>query len=142
MTDVFSKKKRSEVMASIKGKDTKPELIVRRLLHSLGYRYRLHAKSLPSKPDIYFAGRRKAILVHGCFWHGHQGCSRATLPKSNADFWKQKIGRNVERDAAGVVGLKKLGVKSLVIWQCETKDRELLQKRLVKFLGLSTSTKP
>jgi DNA mismatch endonuclease (patch repair protein) len=141
VVDVFSAEKRSKIMAAVAGKNTKPEIVVRRLLHGLGYRYRLHAEDLPGKPDLYFAGRRKAVLVNGCFWHGHSGCTRAALPTSNAAFWQAKIARNVARDAVNVKRLKDLGIESFLVWQCELRDLKSLERRLSKFLGKRTSGK-
>lgn len=111
-----------------------PEMTVRHLLHSMGFRYRLHAKDLPGKPDIVFPGMRRAIFVHGCFWHAH-GCKIGRPPKTKLDFWTQKLARNRERDEKNVIALKDAGWKVLVIWQCETKDVELLRKALIDFLA-------
>ena len=121
-------------MSRIGGKNTKPEIIVRRLLHSLGYRFRLHRKDLPGKPDIILPRWKAVIFVHGCFWHGHQGCKRATRPQTHVDFWKNKIEGNMKRDAANIEQLVKLGYRCLVIWQCETKEIEILRKKLTAFL--------
>ncbi|WP_421859818.1 very short patch repair endonuclease [Oceanicaulis sp.] len=132
--DVFSPEERSRVMQTVKSKDTKPEMIVRRLAHALGYRFRLHRKDLPGSPDLVFVGRKKAIFVHGCFWHGHD-CKRGSRqPKTNADYWRAKIGRNVSRDAASLQALDDQGWRALVIWECEMKDRTALAERLKGFL--------
>lgn len=120
-------------MSRIGSKNTAPELIVRSLLHSLGYRFRLHRKDLPGKPDIVLPGRRKAIFVHGCYWHGH-GCKIGKLPKSNLDYWKPKIERNKERDREKRLALENEGWSVLEIWQCETKDRDDLAAQLRVFL--------
>ena len=128
-------KKRSKIMAAVKGKNTKPELTVRSLLHSMGYRYRVHVRGLPGKPDIYFSKRKKAVQISGCFWHGHEGCSRAKLPKTNRTFWRNKIGRNVERDKKNLEKLSKLGIETLVVWECEIRNGSDVKKRLKKFLG-------
>ena len=122
-------------MRAVKGKDTKPEMTVRRLAHALGYRFRLHRKDLPGKPDLVFPGRNKVIFVHGCFWHGHNCARGSRQPKQNADYWRAKIGRNVERDAASLQALKAQGWQALVIWECEMKDRATLADRLKAFLG-------
>lgn len=122
-------------MAKIKSKGTKPEMMVRRLLFALGYRYRLHDSRLPGHPDLVFRGRRKAIFVHGCFWHRHDGCRLARLPKSRLDFWKPKLEGNKERDARKLMQLDALGWHSLVVWECELKDLNSLEKRLKAFLG-------
>jgi DNA mismatch endonuclease (patch repair protein) len=126
-------------MASIRSKDTKPELLVRRLLHRAGYRYRLHRRDLPGKPDLTFAARRKVIFVHGCFWHQHdaEACLDGRKPKSNTGYWHEKLERNVARDRAAVEQLTAAGWQSLIIWECETRDDELLTERLSAFLGPS-----
>lgn len=126
---------RSAIMRAVKGKDTKPEMIVRRLLHQSGYRYRLHCKDLPGKPDIVFRGRRKVLFVHGCFWHGHD-CKRGLRqPKNNADYWKNKITRNVVRDQEALSQLQYFGWRTLVLWECELKDDVALLNRVRRFLG-------
>lgn len=125
---------RRRIMSAVRGRDTKPEMIVRRLLHSMNYRYRLHRKDLPGSPDITFGTRRKAIFVHGCFWHRHPGCSRATSPKTRSEFWAQKFDRNVERDLQAEQRLGHLGWRSLVVWECETRAPDALAHRLRAFL--------
>lgn len=125
-------------MAAIKAKNTKPEIRVRRLLHSLGYRYRLHRKDFPGKPDIVFIGRRKAIQIHGCFWHQHQGCKAAHVPLSRLEYWQPKLARNVARDAASLKALFAAGWEVAVFWECEVKKGDGLQERLVRFLGPPT----
>jgi len=125
---------RSENMRRIRSKNTAPELIVRRLLYHLGYRYRIHRKELPGNPDIVFAGRHKAIFVHGCFWHAH-GCKTAHQPLTNQDYWSPKLMRNVERDARNQSALFSLGWESLVIWECQTRTSASdLEKILAAFL--------
>ena len=121
-------------MARIGAKDTRPELAVRRLLHRLGYRYRLHRRDLPGRPDICFPGRRKAIFVHGCFWHRHDGCRRTTTPKTRTSFWTAKFEGNIARDRMNLSDLGKLGWKAIVVWECETTDLDGLALRLVRFL--------
>lgn len=133
--DTLTPQERSALMARVRGKDTQPEFIVRRLLHRLGHRYRLHAKELPGKPDIVFRPRRKAIFVHGCFWHRHAGCRLAFTPKTREDFWNAKFAQNVARDAHVVAALKERGWSVLVIWQCETRKIEELAVRIIGFLG-------
>ncbi|HTN69750.1 MAG TPA: very short patch repair endonuclease [Methylomirabilota bacterium] len=133
MADNRTPESRSALMARIGGKNTKPELVVRRLLHGLGYRFRLHAKGLPGTPDLVFAGRRKAIFVHGCFWHAH-GCSIGRPPKSRLDYWLPKLEANKRRDAAKTADLKELGWKTFVVWQCTTKNLDELEENLVDFL--------
>ena len=128
-------------MARIGSADTSPELTVRRLLHRLGYRFRLHRRSLPGTPDICFPGRRKAIFVHGCFWHRHEGCRRTTTPRTRTSFWKDKFQKNVVRDRTNLRDLNQLGWSVMVVWECETADREELAARLAEFLdGAAVTT--
>ena len=134
-TDVYPPAKRSAVMARVKAKDTKPELVVRRLLWGLGARYRLHAKALPGKPDIVLPGRRLAIFVHGCFWHGHDCARGARVPKANRDYWLGKVGRNRERDAANRERLAAAGWRVETVWECDLKDDEVLAARLKALLS-------
>lgn len=114
----------------------KPELMVRRLVHSLGYRFRLHRRDLPGNPDLAFIGRRKTIFVHGCFWHQHPdaGCRIAHKPRSNLEYWQPKLDRTIRRDATNLEHLKELGWEVLVVWECQTKNAEGLQRRLRQFL--------
>lgn len=135
LVDTLSPLERSQRMAKVKSKGTKPEMLVRRLVHSMGYRYRLHGPGLPGRPDLVFKGRRKVIFVHGCFWHRHEGCRLARLPKSRLDFWLPKLEGNKQRDAQKLEQLCQQGWKSLVIWECELKDLGLLEKRLRAFLA-------
>ena len=121
-------------MARIGSKDTEPELTVRKLLHGLGYRYRLHRRDLPGTPDICFPGRKKAVFVHGCFWHRH-GCRRTTTPGTRTSYWTQKFDRNVVRDRRNLTDLDELGWKTLVVWECEVADLASLTERLVAFLS-------
>ena len=139
MADKLSPLRRSANMAAIRSTNMKPELIVRRLVHSLGYRYRLHARNLPGKPDLVFRPRRKVIFVHGCFWHLHpkKDCLDARLPKSNKSYWLPKLRRNVERDARHLKDLKRSGWTCMVIWECETKNTNVLKRRLVRFLSMN-----
>jgi DNA mismatch endonuclease (patch repair protein) len=132
--DTISRKLRNRTMAAVRGKDTKPEMLVRCLAHSLGYRCRLHNRKLPGVPDLVFPGRRKIIFVHGCFWHRHPGCSLARLPKSRLEFWVPKSEGNHERDAKNVKLLRRDGWRVKVIWECETKQPERLRKGLERFL--------
>ena len=124
---------RSRIMRAIKSRDTKPEMRTRRTVHGMGYRYRLHRKDLPGRPDIALRPRRKAIFVHGCFWHGHD-CAKGRLPKSRLDYWQPKVDKNRERDRTNEEQLKSLGWSVLTIWQCETKDLEALAVRLQDFV--------
>jgi DNA mismatch endonuclease (patch repair protein) len=130
---------RSENMRAIRGKDTRPELEVRRLIHGLGYRFRLHRADLPGKPDLAFPARRKVIFVHGCFWHCH-ACKSGLIPNSNRDFWLPKLGQNKARDARNLVALTQQGWKVLVIWECELKDTRALCLKAKRFLGNVKST--
>lgn len=135
MSDVFDSNKRSEIMSHVRQRDTEPELRVRRLLHAAGYRYLVHVGSLPGRPDIVFTRRRKVVFVHGCFWHGHEGCSRATRPRGNAEFWAKKTSTNRARDKRVVIELARLGWQVLVLWQCELRDTERVRAQLEGFLG-------
>ena len=134
MTDIYSPAKRSEVMGRVRATGTKPELVVRKVAHGLGFRFRLHGDRLPGRPDLVFSRHRKVIFVHGCFWHGHDGCSKAAIPVTNHEFWERKLTRNRERDRENVAALATAGWRSLVIWECETKDRELLADLVHGFL--------
>lgn len=130
---------RSPDMGRIRSKDTQPELVVRRILRSLGYGYRIHCKDLPGTPDIVFLGKRKVIFVHGCFWHHHLGCKRATLPKSNQDYWLNKLSRNMRRDKTIELCLQRMGWQVLVVWECETKQPNSLREALSTFLGMGVA---
>lgn len=132
--DKISPEKRSEIMSKIRGKDTSPEMKVRRLVYAMGYRYKLHRKDLPGKPDLVFKGRGKVIFVHGCFWHGHKECRKSALPKTNTEFWYNKISGNIRRDGNNIEKLKELGYEVLIVWECETGDPESLTKKITKFL--------
>ena len=122
-------------MRAVKGKDTKPEMAVRRLVHGMGYRYRLHRRDLPGKPDLAFGPRRKAIFVHGCFWHQHAGCRSSHVPVTRAAYWGPKLARNVERDVTNQQRLEGLGWRLLAIWECELGDMEAVAWRARDFLG-------
>jgi DNA mismatch endonuclease (patch repair protein) len=130
MTDVYGPEKRSAVMRRVKSRDTAPERQVRRLVWGLGGRFRLHRADLPGKPDLVLAGRRLAIFVHGCFWHGHDCARGARVPKANRDYWTAKVARNRARDIAGRGALEALGWRVETIWECELKDREALAARV------------
>jgi DNA mismatch endonuclease (patch repair protein) len=125
---------RSENMRRIRSKGMLPELAVRSMVHRMGFRFRLHSKDLPGKPDLVFVSRRKVIFVHGCFWHAHD-CKKAHKPKSNTNYWGPKLKRNQARDARNVGALRAAGWKPLVIWECELKESSAVSKRLRKFLG-------
>lgn len=135
--DTVTPEQRSSNMAKIRGRNTSLELKIRCLLFRLGYRFRLHRKGLPGTPDLVFPGRRSAIFIHGCFWHGHD-CRRAALPSSNKAFWEEKIGKNMARDRRTREELFHEGWKVLTVWQCETKDEDVLRERLVRFLEAGT----
>lgn len=134
MADNRSPESRSALMSRIGGKDTAPELVVRRLLHSLGYRFRLHRRDLPGTPDIVFPSRQKVIFVNGCFWHAH-GCSIGRPPKSRPEFWLPKLKWNRSKDTRNRRALRDLGWGVMTVWQCQTKSRDRLEARLFSFLG-------
>jgi DNA mismatch endonuclease (patch repair protein) len=129
-----SSSERSRIMRAVKARDTAPELQVRRLVFALGYRYRLHKTDLPGKPDLAFASRRSVIFVHGCFWHGHSCTRGARTPKHNAEYWARKIARNRARDRANISALRKLGWRTLVIWECQLRDVKTVQRRICSHL--------
>jgi DNA mismatch endonuclease (patch repair protein) len=135
VSDVFTPLKRSAVMRQVKARDTRPELIVRRLIWSLGGRYRLHRKDLPGRPDIVLPGRRLAVFVHGCFWHGHDCARGARVPKANREYWVAKVARNRARDAAAQAALEAAGWRVEVVWECEIRDRGELERRVEGWLG-------
>lgn len=132
--DTLSRRERSLRMALVRGIDTKPELRVRSLVHSLGYRYRLHVSALPGRPDLVFPKRHKVLFVHGCFWHRHSGCTLARLPKSRMDFWLPKLTSNHERDRRNAAKLRKAGWKVCVVWECELKDLNKVTEKIARFL--------
>lgn len=133
MTDTRSPEQRRRIMQSVKTKDTGPELTVRRALFAAGYRFRLHRRDLPGSPDIVLPGRRKAIFVHGCFWHGH-GCSKGKAPKSRPEYWTPKIAANRQRDRRNIRALRALGWEVYTVWQCDLRDIPSLLHRLGIFL--------
>lgn len=132
--DTLSPPARSERMSRIRNKDTKPEMVVRRLAHKLGYRFRLHVATLPGKPDLVFARRHKAVFVHGCFWHRHK-CAMGRVPKSRLDFWLPKLNANKVRDQKRRRQLTQMGWQTLTVWECQLKDLSGVRKELMKFLG-------
>ena len=134
MADVFTKEKRREIMASVKSRDTKPEKIVRSLVHRMGFRFSLHRKDLPGKPDIVLPRHKKVIFVHGCYWHGHANCRKATIPASNTAFWAEKIAKNKLRDAKAKRQLRRTDWRVLIVWECEIVRSEKLLRKLNKFL--------
>lgn len=130
--DIISEEKRSWNMSRIRGKNTKPEIIVRSMLHKMGYRFRIHRKDLPGKPDIVLPKYNTVIFVHGCFWHRHKGCKYAYTPKTRVKFWEDKFAGTVKRDKQHLVQLKQNGWKVFIIWECETKDMDRLKKIINK----------
>ncbi len=136
MSDIFSKTKRSDIMSKISGKETKPEVLVRKYLFAQGFRYRKNVKDLPGKPDIVLPKYKTVVFVNGCFWHGHKNCKRSTLPTSNTQFWKEKISKNILRDSENVQKLMNMGYKVLTVWQCEltAKTREKRLNKLIKHI--------
>lgn len=135
--DLYTPEKRSQIMSGIAGKNTRPEMIVRSLLHRLGFRFRLHQRKLPGNPDIVLPRHKAVIFVHGCFWHRHQGCNDATIPKTNTEFWLKKLNGNVERDRVASQALKAGGWHVLYVWECETKNIKELAERLQHELSSS-----
>lgn len=133
--DTFTRKQRSDIMRRIRSTDTRAELVVRSLLHRAGFRFRLHNKQLPGKPDIVLPRYKTVVFVHGCFWHGHKGCKEGRRPKSNTEYWNRKLDRNLRRDAANSKLLRKLGWKRIVVWECELKNIEALKQRLISELN-------
>lgn len=121
-------------MAKVRGENTSPERLVRSLVHRMGYRFRLHCKDLPGKPDIVLPRHKKVIFVHGCFWHQHEGCPHAARPTSNIEYWDRKLDRNMVRDRENLHKLAYLGWNVLIVWECETRDREKLLEKLKGFL--------
>lgn len=136
MTDTLTSRQRSERMSRVRGKDTKPEMKVRRLVHAMGYRYRLHRRDLPGTPDLVFPARKKVLYVHGCYWHRHPdpACKLARLPKSRLEFWLPKLDANAERDRRNQEKIKDIGWRCLVVWECELKDEAFLQNKIQAFL--------
>ena len=133
--DILTPEQRSERMRRVRQRHTKPELIVRKLLHANGFRYRLNDPRLPGRPDIVFPGRRKVVFVHGCFWHQHVGCRAGKVPATRQDFWLPKFDANRGRDRRNVEALEELGWSALVVWECETRDLPTLLAKLIDFLG-------
>ncbi|MER8485910.1 DNA mismatch endonuclease Vsr [Mesorhizobium sp. M1322] len=132
--DIVSPAARSRMMGRIRGKDTGPEMLVRKVAHQMGYRFRLHRHDLPGTPDIVFPARKTAMFIHGCFWHRHEGCKYCYNPKSNIDFWQRKFDNNVQRDQRVRKDLERLGWNITVIWACETADQPSLRSKLRAYL--------
>ena len=135
MPDLVSASVRSRIMSSVKQRHTKPEMVVRSLLHRLGYRFRLHQKDLPGSPDILLPKYRTAIFVHGCFWHQHENCGKARRPSSNQEYWNKKLDENISRDKRKEDELSQLGWRVVTVWQCETSGVESLTEKLKKLLS-------
>lgn len=134
--DIWTSEKRSKVMAKIRSKNTKPEIVLRSLLHKKGFRFRIHRKNLPGKPDIVFPAKKLAVYVHGCFWHLHANCRDGTIPKSNTEFWNKKLSANVERDNKHLKNIRLLNWKAIVIWECEIeKQPTRVLKKICKILN-------
>lgn len=132
--DKLTESQRSYAMSRVRAKGTAPEMVVRRVVHAMGYRYRLHERSLPGCPDLVFRGRRKVIFVHGCFWHLHEACAAVRPPKSRCDYWGPKLEGNRRRDDMHLARLAEMGWKALVVWECELADHDALRARLRRFL--------
>ena len=132
--DIVDPARRSKMMAGIQGRDTVPEVVVRRTAHRLGFRFRLYRKDLPGRPDLVFPRYRVVVLVHGCFWHRHEGCRYAYTPQSRVEFWTEKFRQNVARDRRTEDALRRLGWRVLVIWECETRDDAVVAHRLKRIL--------
>lgn len=135
MADVLTPEQRRKNMSAIRGRDTKPEKAVRSLVYSLGYRYRLHYKKLPGRPDMVFVARRKVIFIHGCYWHMHECPYGRVIPKTNTEFWQTKRRSNVERDVKNLAELEAAGWQVLIVWECQTRDKAALEIKLKEFLG-------
>ena len=132
--DTLTPRERSERMSRIRAKDTKPELMVRRMVHGMGFRYRLHSKELPGCPDLVFHRKRKVLFVHGCFWHRHKNCGNDRPPKSKRGFWLPKLDENRKRDVKNKARLRRLGWSYCVVWECELGNREKLARRIKSYL--------
>ena len=133
--DIVDPQRRSQIMARIGPRDTQPELTVRKIAHRLGFRFRLHAKNLPGRPDLVLKRHRTVIFVHGCFWHRHAGCANTTMPKTRVKFWEAKFEENVLRDARTVAALRAAGWRVITIWECETERSGVIERRLLKEMG-------
>lgn len=129
--DHLTVRERSENMSKIRSKDTKPEKAVRKILSGMGFKYRLHSKKLPGKPDIVIASRKTAVFINGCFWHQHENCKRKTMPKTNSEYWKSKLTSNVDRQKEELAEIKELGFKPVIIWECQTLSQEALAERIM-----------
>ncbi len=135
MADRLSRERRSENMRRIRSKGTVPELMVRRIVHAAGFRFRLHAPNLPGRPDLVFPRLHKVVFVHGCFWHQHKRCREGRIPGSRRDYWEPKLTRNVERDKAHKAALHRLGWEVMTVWECQLKNSEKIERKILNFLG-------
>jgi DNA mismatch endonuclease, patch repair protein len=136
MADIYSGKKRSDIMSTVRSRDTRPEMVVRKRLHARGFRFRLHRSDLPGSPDLVLPRYRAAVFVHGCFWHRHPGCRRATLPSTRSEWWQSKLSKNVERDKKAIARLRDMGWNVHVLWECEIRrDVEALVRALASRLN-------
>ncbi len=133
--DRLTPERRSWLMSRVGGRNTLPEILVRKMAHGMGFRFRLHGKGLPGKPDMVFASRKAVVFVHGCFWHRHEGCKYATSPKSRKKYWNEKFEANVERDRRTVAKLRRMGWRVMTVWACEIKRPATLERRLGRFLN-------
>lgn len=134
MVDRLTPERRSWLMSRVRSADTRPEMAVRSALHAIGYRYRLHVKTLPGRPDMVFPARRKVILIHGCFWHGHNCRMGNAVSKTNVAFWEEKLRRNVQRDRRNASALRRLGWSVAIVWECQIKHGDQWLRRIVRFL--------
>jgi len=134
--DVFEPDKRSDIMRRVKSGDTKPEMVVRKMVHAMGFRFRLHRRDLPGTPDLVLPRHHKVILVHGCFWHGHDCPAGHKRPKSNTAYWRRKLERNCLRDAENLAKLKAMGWDVLILWECEIRNAKNMRLQLERFLGV------
>jgi len=135
LADTLTPKERSERMSRVRGKGSKPEMKLRRLVHGMGFRYRLHSQVLPGKPDMVFTGRKAVIFMHGCFWHRHPGCKLARMPKSRIDFWREKLDANRQRDLQNQARLRNMGWRVLVVWECQLGDTSAMSRIVREFLN-------
>ena len=135
LADTLTPKERSERMSRVRGKGSKPEMKLRRLVHGMGFRYRLHSQVLPGKPDLVFPGRKAVIFMHGCFWHRHPGCKLARMPKSRIDFWRKKLDANRQRDLQNQTRLRNMGWRVLVVWECQLGDTSVMSRIVREFLN-------
>jgi DNA mismatch endonuclease (patch repair protein) len=133
--DIFNKEKRSAIMSRVRSSNTNPEIRVRQILHRFGYRFRLHRRDLPGTPDIVLPAYESVVLVHGCFWHRHEGCRDASMPKTRIRFWKTKFAENMTRDSRNFAALRALGWKVLIVWECELRNEGVLTEKLKRVLS-------